>query len=183
MRGEDYMTVFGYMRINGEPVNIDGYEECELLFVDALKAEEYSQLDQLLRIIEKEDVIIVKNLSVFELELGKMRRLIEILQNEKIRLISIDDHIDTDKNCQFYENLLTIGQVNEKVRGIKAKRRIARSKAIGVQIGRPKIDMTLVEKIKYYVHNEKLSMRATAEICQVSLGTVHKYSKMKLIRG
>lgn len=177
------MTVFGYMRTNGEPVNIDGYEVCELLFIDALKSEEYSQLDQLLETIEYEDTIIVKNLSVFELELGKMRHFILTLQNKKIRLISIEDDIDTDNNCQFYTTILTIGQVNENVRGIKAKRRIAHSRELGIQIGRPKIDMTLAQKISHYIHNEKLSMRATSELCQVSLGTVHKYSKRQNVNG
>lgn len=70
---------------------------------------------------------------------------------------------------------------------IKIEQRILTARSRDVQVmlkeegrtpGRPPIDNRLVKRIQFMYGRDKKSMREIAEICDLSLGTVHKYVNM-----
>ncbi|MBP1039616.1 recombinase family protein [Vagococcus sp. BWB3-3] len=130
---------------------IEEYFEEELVFQSLIELR--LQISQLLPIMEK---VYEKCATVRFLDKGHMPHMTE---RDYIRI------------------LLTISRQEKEIRSICTKESLARVRREGIAIGRPTIQTTVVDKIDFLYNNQGKSIREVAAICEVSVGTVHKYLK------
>lgn len=130
---------------------IDEYYEEELIFQSLIELR--LQISQLLPIMEK---VFEKCAAVRFLDKG---------------------HIPTVTERDYIRILLTISRQEKEIRSICTKESLARVRREGIVIGRPSIQHTVVDKIDFLYNNQGKSIREVAAICEVSVGTVHKYLK------
>lgn len=149
--------------------------QCERLFVEQSAFEEDSELQLLLKSLEKGDVIVVESIAAFGKSLDGLHTILEAVKSKEARLISLAEQVDTEESYPFIDNLNLIYQLIVGYRSEHTKQRLARSKAEGTELGRPALDKQTIEKINRFYHHQKMSMREISERCGVSLGSVHKY--------
>lgn len=141
--------------------------------------DENIELEKLVQKLDIGDTIILCSLAVIELTQRKLSELLQVLHSRSIRLISVQESLDTQnadyKN--FYSNSLICLNWEKTVSRNIVKKRLLLASENGVELGRPCIPAELVERIRYLRNVEKKSIRYIAERCDVSIGTVHKYVK------
>lgn len=173
------MTRYGYVRKDypistvEQLTNIMPYK-CDELFIEEAKFEQEIELNQLLKKMNQKDQLIVYNFQVFGKNLKAFKQLVIELQKKKIRLISVEDEIDTETIVSFYKSALTIIKMFENNQGHLVRKSLERVKQSGSMTGRPAISDEVIKRI-LYLYKQGKPMREIASICGVSLGTVYKY--------
>lgn len=80
-------------------------------------------------------------------------------------------------NEQYCAELLVLAKNERTIMKNRTKNGLNSSIKKGIQLGRPRISLEKIQQIQFLHHTEFRTMREIAEICRVSLGTVHKYIK------
>lgn len=177
------MAIYGYIKRNypvptAEQLTAIVTHECDELFIDSDEFNASSELEKLHKIITFDDQVIIYDIRVLFKGLKELKKLFELFEEKNIRLISINDGIDTKENKSFLEHTLLIIQTEEEYRSQYIKYRIDQGRAEGKRHGRPSLDQETIKKIQFLFNNKKYSLREISRICNVSLGTVHKYTKV-----
>ncbi|MBP1040046.1 recombinase family protein [Vagococcus sp. BWB3-3] len=178
------MALYGYIRKNYPTKTIDQLKvmtsyACTEIFIEdeAFRADE--QLINLLDTIQVEDQVVIYSLESFAKRLKDLGKILSMMKQKNIRLISLKEKIDTLHSADFYTHALLLIDFQAEYTGDLIKRGLQQSKLDGKTFGRPTINENVVDKIQVLLNSKKMTMREVAEACQVSLGTVHKYSQMK----
>lgn len=79
-------------------------------------------------------------------------------------------------NQDYFQMLLMMARQEKEVMTNRSRAVVVELKEQGVFIGRPTITDEIIEKIRYMSHHQQKSIREIAATCQVSVGTVHKYT-------
>lgn len=174
------MTVIGYAR-EDYPIQMSlqtsrllAYE-CEQLFIDKRSFDEDKQLQLVLSKLKEDDVLVVESLSVFGKNLAGLITILEQLAKQNVRLVSISEMLDSEKQPDFYEHSVIIFNVISEQRSEYTKQRLEKYRLTGSQLGRPSIDDETIEKMQKLYEEKKMTLREIAAECDVSLGSVHKY--------
>lgn len=174
------MTSYGYVR-KGFPYTetkqlqqVIKYE-CDELFFEQRNLEESAELAKLITRLRAEDTLIVATLRVFGDDLEHLIPYVQQLQQQKIKLISINENLDSSKDIYFYFLFERLIIDRDEDRASFSTRRGNRNRE--VVTGRPTIDAKLKRQIFELYNNQKMTMRQIVDECNVSLGTVSKYSK------
>lgn len=102
--------------------------------------------------------------------------ILELVKEQKRQIHFIDKGTDTDLSDNDYLDILWQIASYEKVAvSNRVRRGMERSKERGTPRGRPSLDDELIQKIRKLKINEKKSIREIATLCEVSIGSVHKY--------
>lgn len=179
------MTVFGYAR-KGYPSEITTQinqlmcHTCDKIFVENMNFDEDDEQKKLINELLPEDVVVVASLVVFGKTLRELTVLFEILFDKNIRVISLEDQIDSHHHYSFREIALALCEVDSKFKSQNTKQRLAISKRLGKSLGRPTISDEKIEKIQRLHRQQRMSYREISECCQVSIGSVHKYLKAEV---
>lgn len=150
---------------------------CDEVVIEEPLFFEKKELEGLMNKMQPKDTLIVYDLLVFGQEIVKFERIIHTLSKSNIRLISVNNHIDTETDDSFFNNVTTLNAMHLELIKYKTKNNIAKARKRGVKVGRPKIEAETISKIRYLHEQKKYSLRKIAEECAVSVGTVYKYVK------
>ena len=177
------MAIYGYIKRNypvptAEQLTAIVDHECDELFIENDEFKASTELDKMLKNIMFNDQIVIYDIRVLFKGFKELKELFKMMGEKKIRLISINDKLDTQDNAMFLDNILLMIKTEEEYRSHYIKHRIDQGRAEGKRHGRPRVDEEIIKKIQFLFNNKKYSLREISRICNVSLGTVHKYTKV-----
>ncbi|MBP1044241.1 recombinase family protein [Vagococcus sp. BWB3-3] len=176
------MSVYGYIR-KEYPLptvkQVDELSRCEFefdeLYIEEHDLKSYKELEQLLKSVKPGDHVVVCNLNVFSKGMAEFKQLLMLLSEQGIRLTSLLEDIDTERSPNFYSDVIKVLEIEEQHRRFIIKTSLEKAKLAGKITGRPKIDKQVINEINFLFKHKGKTMREIADICHVSLGTVHKY--------
>ena len=168
-----------------EGLAIDGWIEET---ISGTKAYDKRELGKLLNRVQKDDLIICAELSRLGRNLFMIMEILNICMNKECRVWTIKDNYRLGDDIQSKVLAFAFGLSAEIERNLisqRTKEALARKRAEGVVLGRPKGSKTAPERFKLYkkrsliteLLNEGVSKRQIAKICKVDRGTLDRYLK------
>lgn len=154
--------------------------KCEEVFIEENDISNGHELERLVDCLQEDDQLLVYDLRAFAKGAKDFKQLLEQLTRQNIRLISLQDKLDTEVSQQFYSDALLVLNMEKKYRKYMIRTSLEQAKLAGRVTGRPRVEDDVISKIVFLFEKKGKSMREIAEICQVSLGTVHKYIKKNM---
>lgn len=182
MRGlSNKMTKFGYVRKNYPEETLSQIKSimeyhCDDLFIESPDLTSDKELITLIDHLSVGDVLVVSSLLAFGKSISELQEIMSSITLKGAKLISIKEKIDTDYNYSFQEVLNLLDTINKEVASKKIKQQLMKLRDDGKQLGRPAVDQDTIDMIKFLRENQHLNLRQIAEKCDVSIGTVHKYT-------
>lgn len=195
--------IYGYIRVSSDKqtvenqrFEIDKFCGREELTVDGWIEETISgtksynkrELGKLLRKVQKGDLIICAELSRLGRNLFMIMEILNICMTKECRVWTIKDNYRLGDDIQSKVLAFAFGLSAEIERNLisqRTKEALARKKAEGVVLGRPKGSKTALEKRKLYgkdtliseLVKANVSKRKIAKICKVDRNTLARYMK------
>lgn len=169
-----------------EKISIDGWIEET---ISGTKAYTKRQLGNLLKRIQKDDLIICAELSRLGRNLFMIMEILNICMTKEAKVWTIKDNYRLGDDIQSKVLAFAFGLSAEIERNLisqRTKEALARKKAEGVVLGRPKGSRSSPEKYKLSgketliseLLKEKVSKRKIAKICKVDRNTLARFIKM-----
>ena len=178
-KGMFMMTVCGY--INGN-LTKELYKEfvahgATTLVIETEEVNEsdgQTILDALINGLSEGDQLIIYNVSNLKKTLFELAIFFKILIDRDVELVILnkDELFNTMTDTEFFEFIIDLCEENKRV--VQEKTKIAERK--NRQVGRPRVSDETIEKIRYLRTQKNYTLQDTAKICDVSLGTVYKYT-------
>lgn len=153
-------------RNNVESENLEGYD---VVLLGALN--EKNNFSKLLLELGDDKELFVWNYESLDLNLLAVKRLLDGLTEKGITLKFIAE------KESFLEHLMDICEREKKYLARRTKSGLKKAREKGNFGGRPRVTEEVVEKVRHLYFEKKLTYREIAAECNVSIGTVHKYSK------
>lgn len=135
------------------------------------------QLHTLFDKLQPNDEVFVYSLRVLGLKLRALAEMVELFKSKNIRLVSVQENIDTNEDKTFYDHVILLNQIDKLHSSYLTKKGIEEAKEKGRIGGRPKISPEKIQHMLVLRKKYKYSFRKISEDCGVSLGTVYKYIK------
>ena len=199
--------VFGYIRVSSdkqtvenqrfeinnfcqrEGMSIDGWIEET---ISGTKSYNKRQLGNLLKKVQKDDLIICAELSRLGRNLFMIMEILNICMNKECRVWTIKDNYRLGEDIQSKVLAFAFGLSAEIERNLisqRTKEALARKKAEGVVLGRPKGRKNSPTKYKLSGKRNlikellvaSVSQRKIAKICKVDRNTLAKFIKTQMV--
>ena len=169
-----------------ENLSIDGWIEET---ISGTKAYTKRQLGNLLKKIQKDDLIICAELSRLGRNLFMIMEILNICMTKEARVWTIKDNYRLGDDIQSKVLAFAFGLSAEIERNLisqRTKEALARKKAEGIVLGRPKGRRSSPEKYKLSgketliseLMKENVSKRKIAKICKVDRNTLARFIKL-----
>lgn len=197
--------IYGYIRVSSDKQTVENQRfeinkfcERKKLHVDDWIEETISgtkvyskrQLGTLIKKVHKDDVIICSELSRLGRNLFMIMEILNVCMNKECRVWTIKDNYRLGEDIQSKVLAFAFGLSAEIERNLisqRTKEALARKKAEGVKLGRPKGSHNAPDKYKLSkkegiiieMLKRKMSLRAIARRCKVDRNTLTSYIKMK----
>lgn len=195
--------IYGYIRVSSDKqtvenqrFEINNFCKRENLVIDGwieetisgTKAYNKRELGKLLDKVKKEDLIICAELSRLGRNLFMIMEVLNICMTKECRVWTIKDNYRLGDDIQSKVLAFAFGLSAEIERNLisqRTKEALARKKAEGVILGRPKGKKSSQEKYKLFgkevliqeLLKNKVSKRQIAKICKVDRNTLDRYIK------
>lgn len=195
--------IYGYIRVSSDKQTVENqrFEINKFCKKENLKVDDWieetisgtknydkRQLGDLLKKVEKDDVIICSELSRLGRNLFMIMEILNICMTKECRVWTIKDGYRLGDDIQSKVLAFAFGLSAEIERNLisqRTKEALAKKKADGVILGRPKGKRTAPEKHKLFKKRvlikgliaEKISYRQIAKICKVDRNTLSRYIK------
>ena len=171
-----------------ENINIDGWIEET---ISGTKAYDKRQLGKLLNKVQEDDLIICAELSRLGRNLFMIMEILNICMTKECRVWTIKDNYRLGDDIQSKVLAFAFGLSAEIERNLiiqRTKEALARKKAEGVVLGRPKGKKSSPEKYKLSGRETLIrellavgvSKRKIAKICKVDRNTLARFIKEKM---
>ncbi|MFT4222361.1 master DNA invertase Mpi family serine-type recombinase [Dysgonomonas sp.] len=168
-----------------EQLNIDGWIEET---ISGTKAYNKRELGRLLKKVEKDDLIICAELSRLGRNLFMIMEILNICMTKECRVWTIKDNYRLGEDIQSKVLAFAFGLSAEIERNLisqRTKEALARKKAEGIILGRPKGRKSDPEKYKLSgkkkliieLLDAEVSQRKIAKICKVDRNTLARFLK------
>ena len=193
--------IYGYIRVSSDKQTVENqrYEinnfcSKEIIVIDGWIEETISgtksynkrELGRLLNKIKKDDLIICAELSRLGRNLFMIMEILNICMTKGCRVWTIKDNYRLGDDIQSKVLAFAFGLSAEIERNLisqRTKEALARKRAEGVILGRPKGRKTSIEKRKLFSKNNLIkelmrvgvSQRKIAQICKVDRNTLSRY--------
>ena len=196
--------IYGYIRVSSDKqtvenqrfeinnfckrnkMQIDGWIEET---ISGTKSYNKRELGKLLKRVEKGDLIICAELSRLGRNLFMIMEILNICMTKECRVWTIKDNYRLGDDIQSKVLAFAFGLSAEIERNLisqRTKEALARKKAEGVRLGRPKGKKTAPEKYKLYsktaliteLLKANISKRKIAKLCKVDRNTLDRYIKL-----
>lgn len=163
------------MKKIGFTINLHSNDEIKRLYQDELCDEVilaqlnqpiYSQFESLIK-NNRESQLIVLNVDSIGVPIEKLAELLVWILDNRVKLSFIEKPVSSDK--EYLKMLSQLAQ-DEKNK-INNECLMKQEK----DIGRPKTPVEKIVEIRYLRQVKKMKIREIAKICDISIGTVHKY--------
>jgi DNA invertase Pin-like site-specific DNA recombinase len=198
--------VYGYIRVSSDKQTVENQRfeinkfcKRENLKIDdwieetisGTKSYDKRELGTLLAKVGKDDIIICSELSRLGRNLFMIMEILNICMNNECRVWTIKDNYRLGDDIQSKVLAFAFGLSAEIERNLisqRTKEALARKKAEGVILGRPKGKRTAPEKHKLFnkktlikgLIDENVSYRQIAKICKVDRNTLAHFIKEKM---
>lgn len=195
--------IYGYIRVSSDKQTVENQRfeignfcERENLFIDGWIEETISgtksynkrELGRLLKRVEKDDLIICAELSRLGRNLFMIMEILNICMGKECRVWTIKDNYRLGEDIQSKILAFAFGLSAEIERNLisqRTKEALARLKAKGIILGRPKGKKSAPEKYKLSgketlieeLLNARVSQRKIAQICKVDRNTLARFIK------
>lgn len=195
--------IYGYIRVSSDKqtvenqrFEINNFCKRENLVIDGWIEETISgtksynkrELGKLLGKVQKDDLIICAELSRLGRNLFMIMEILNICMTKECRVWTIKDNYRLGDDIQSKVLAFAFGLSAEIERNLisqRTKEALARKKAEGVILGRPKGKKTVQEKYKLFgkevlikeLIKANVSKRKIAKICKVDRNTLDRYIK------
>jgi Site-specific recombinases, DNA invertase Pin homologs len=201
--------IYGYIRVSSDKqtvenqrFEINNFCERQKLKIDGWIEETISgtksynkrELGKLLKRVEKDDLIISAELSRLGRNLFMIMEILNICMTKECRVWTIKDNYRLGEDIQSKVLAFAFGLSAEIERNLisqRTKEALARKKAEGIILGRPRGKKSAPDK--YKLHGKELlikellkanmSQRKIAKICQVDRNTLARYIKSFMAEG
>lgn len=193
--------IYGYIRVSSDKQTVENQRfeinrfcDSKKLKIDGWIEETISgtktytkrQLGKLLDKVQKDDLIICAELSRLGRNLFMIMEILNICMTKECRVWTIKDNYRLGEDIQSKVLAFAFGLSAEIERNLisqRTKEALARKKAEGVILGRPKGRKTASEKHKLYhkkalikgLLDEGISKRKIAQICKVNRNTLARF--------
>ena len=200
---EKKVMIYGYIRVSSDKQTVEnqrfeinnfGKKE-ELVINDWIEetisgTKNYTkrQLGNLLKKVHKDDIIICSELSRLGRNLFMIMEILNICMTKECRVWTIKDNYRLGDDIQSKVLAFAFGLSAEIERNLisqRTKEALARKKAEGIVLGRPKGRKSAPEKYKLHgkkslieeLLKAKISKRQIAQICKADRNTLDRYIK------
>ncbi len=199
--------IYGYIRVSSDKqtvenqrFEINNFCKQKNLVIDGwieetisgTKAYNKRELGKLLNKIKKDDLIICAELSRLGRNLFMIMEILNICMTKECRVWTIKDNYRLGDDIQSKVLAFAFGLSAEIERNLisqRTKEALARKKAEGVTLGRPKGKKSSQDKYKLYgkevliqeLLKNKVSKRQIAKICKVDRNTLDRYIKTFIV--
>jgi DNA invertase Pin-like site-specific DNA recombinase len=168
-------------------LSIDGWIEET---ISGTKSYDKRQLGKLLKRVQKNDLIICAELSRLGRSLFMIMEILNICMTKECRVWTIKDNYRLGDDIQSKVLAFAFGLSAEIERNLisqRTKEALARKKAVGVVLGRPKGRKSNPDKYKLSgkeilireLLKNKTSLRKIAKICKVDRNTLSRFIELK----
>ena len=172
-----------------ENMNIDGWIEET---ISGTKSYNKRELGKLLDKVQKDDIIICTELSRLGRNLFMIMEILNLCMTKECKVWTIKDNYRLGDDIQSKVLAFAFGLSAEIERNLisqRTKEALARKKAEGVTLGRPKGKKTTPEKYKLYsktaliaeLLKTDISKRKIAKLCKVNRNTLDRFIKQFLV--
>lgn len=171
--------------VNGE-ISVEQYRELltknvTSILIDLPGEDEENQisnsLNSILMNLERGDELIIYDLTNLHRTLSELSTFFKKIKEKEINLTILNKEeifgIMTD--AEFVEFIFDLNEENKKISKEQRDKTINKTK----NVGRPKMSEENIKKIRRLRLEKKLSLKETAELCGVSVGTVYKYTNQE----
>lgn len=198
--------IYGYIRVSSDKqtvenqrFEINNFCKCNKFVIDGwieetisgMKAYNKRELGKLLKQVQKDDLIICAELSRLGRNLFMIMEILNICMTKECRIWTIKDNYRLGDDIQSKVLAFAFGLSAEIERNLisqRTKEALARKKAEGVVLGRPKGRKSAPEKYKLHdkatliqeLLKAKVSKRKIAKLCKVDRNTLGRYIKQFL---
>ncbi len=170
-----------------EHITIDGWIEET---ISGTKSYTKRELGKLLKRVAKDDLIICTELSRLGRSLFMIMEILNLCMTKEARVWTIKDNYRLGDDIQSKVLAFAFGLSAEIERNLISQRTreaLAKRRAEGVTLGRPKGSLTQVDKMKLHkketlikgLLEEGVSQREIARICKVDRNTVSRFIKAR----
>lgn len=199
--------IYGYIRVSSDKQTVENQRFeinnfCELnkMVIDGWIEETISgtksynkrELGKLLKRVQKDDLIICAKLSRLGRNLFMIMEILNICMTKECRVWTIKDNYRLGDDIQSKVLAFAFGISAEIERNLisqRTKEALARKKAEGVVLGRPKGRKSALDKYKLSgketlikeLMTVKISKRKIAQICKVDRNTLARFIKERLM--
>lgn len=176
------MSVYGYVRkdypysLTTQVMSIIKFE-CDEIFFEERNFSKTIELERLLNKINKDDTIVVSSLRAFGKSFESLKPIIKILNDKHINLVSLDEELTYENTSFFYSLFNNLAIMDRDCRNTNIKQRIMLVRHESQNVGRPTLSDETAERIYQLYHEKKWPMRKISSECDVSLGSVYKYTQ------
>ena len=174
------MTILGYFNGNLTEEQRLAFEEKNVtsFLIDLSDEDETTfkgSLDQMVNYLSSGDQLVIYNLSNLKRTLAEVATLLTVLKNADVELVVLnkEELFNSMTDSEFFEFIIDLYEENQKV--IQEKTRISQKNKRNV--GRPRISQRKIEQIRHLRLEKKYTLQEVSKICDVSLGTVYKYTE------
>ena len=144
-------------------------KKCDSVVIEDENDSSQTKLSDLLAKIEEGDQLIAVDIKVLNLNIEGFINFLNQLERRQATFLSVNDQFDSRLAYSLKDNLKLFNKLSAPSK--KSKEGRSETK----ETGRPKIDESKIKEINYLYNDKKMNMRQIAEMCDVALGTVHKY--------
>lgn len=199
--------IYGYIRVSSDKQTVENqrFEINKFCKKENLKVDDWieetisgtknynkRQLGTLLHKVKKDDIIICSELSRLGRNLFMIMEILNICMTKECRVWTIKDGYRLGDDIQSKVLAFAFGLSAEIERNLisqRTKEALAKRKADGVILGRPKGKKTAPEKHKLFkkkalikaLIDEKVSYRQIARICKVDRNTLSRFIKDQML--
>ena len=200
---EKKVMIYGYIRVSSDKQTVENQrfeinnfcKKEKLVINDWIEetisgTKNYSkrQLGNLLKKVHKDDIIICSELSRLGRNLFMIMEILNICMTKECRVWTIKDNYRLGDDIQSKVLAFAFGLSAEIERNLisqRTKEALARKKAEGIVLGRPKGRKSAPEKYKLHgkkslieeLLKAKISKRQIAQICKADRNTLDRYIK------
>ncbi|MBP2966657.1 recombinase family protein, partial [Acinetobacter baumannii] len=133
-----------------------------------------NSLESIMESLSAGDQVIIYDLTNLYRTLSELASIFRQAKQKEIKLIILNKE-EIFNNMTDEEFIEFIFDLNEENKRVTIERKKRSSKGVN-NVGRPKLSKESIEKIRHLRLEKNYSLRDTAELCGVSIGTVHKYA-------
>lgn len=173
------MNILGYFKGNITKEQYKEFKKNDVgsLLIDFPDCEENSidiLSDEMFLCLSEGDKLIIYNLINLGKTLVELALFLKKLKDKNIELVILvkDELFDSMTDSEFFQFIFDLYEENQKI----VKNKIEDSRRHRKNIGRPKVSEETIEKIRELRIEKHYSLQSTANLCDVSIGTVYKYA-------
>ena len=177
--------IFGYARVSTEQQNLDRQLDAlnkygvDIIFNEKMTGTKRNrpELTKMLDRLTEGDTVVVESLSRLGRSTKDLIELVDLFERKKVHFVSLKEQIDTSSPTgKFLFTLMSaISQFERDVIAERTKEGLRSARARGRLGGRPKTDVTSINKAIKLYNTRQYSIKEIEELTGVKKSTLYRY--------